>query len=86
MQRHIRHVCWAEFVADKCVKFRDPRLNRSQETQPKAVGHLPNFDNCRSEVAGDVTSGVALDYVGMDVQVKFGDFRLSSGRIIQLFG
>ena len=28
----------------------------------------------RAEVAGEVISGTALDYVGVDVLVKFGDY------------
>ena len=33
-----------------------------------------NFDKCRSEVAGDVMSGVAVQYVGgMDVCSTFGE-------------
>ena len=51
--------------------------------QPTAVGkrHFQpfflNFDKCRPKVAGDVISGVAVDKVGMDVRVKFGDSRLA---------
>ena len=44
-----------------------------------------NFDKCRREVAGDVISGAALVYVGVDVHANFGDSRLKSGRIIRLF-
>ena len=51
----------------------------------RIFGHFSNFDNCRSEVAGDVKSGAALDYVGMDVPDKFGDSRLNSGLIIWLY-
>ena len=52
-------------VLDKRVKFRDPRLNRSGETQPKAVGcgifgRFSNFDNCQQEAVGDVISGATL--------------------------
>ena len=39
----------------------------------------------RSEVAGDVISGMALKYVVTDVPVSFGDSRLYSGQIIQFF-
>ena len=65
-------------VPDKCVKFRDPRLNRSGEIQPKAVGSsiFGRFlisDNCRPKIAGDVISAVVVEYIGMDVPVKFGD-------------
>ena len=43
----------------------------------KAVGsaivcRFPNFDKGRSEVAGDVISRVAVDYVNMDVRATFG--------------
>ena len=34
----------------------------------------------------DVISGVALNYVGMDIRARFGDSRLNNGRIIRLFG
>ena len=44
-----------------------------------------NVERCRQEVADDVVSDVAVDYVGMGVRVKFGDSMLNSGRIIQLF-
>ena len=40
----------------------------------------------RSEVAGDVISGVAVEYVVMDVRATFGESALNSGRIIWLFG
>ena len=70
-------------VADKCVQFRYPCLNRSGEIRPKAVGcsifgHFPNFDKCRPEIADDVISGMTLGYVGVDVRAKFGDSRLNS--------
>ena len=32
-----------------------------------------NFDKCRPEVADDVKSGVALDYLSADVRANFGD-------------
>ena len=46
--------------------------------RPKAVGsgifgRFPNFDKCRSEVAGYVVSGVTMDYVGRDVRATFGE-------------
>ena len=41
-----------------------------------------NFDKCRPEEAGDVMSGVALDYVGTDVRASFSGPRLNNGRII----
>ena len=34
-----------------------------------------NFEKCRPEEAGDVISGMALDYVGMDVPAKLGNSR-----------
>ena len=59
--------------------------------RPKFVGsgifgRFPNYDKCLSEVADDVISGVAVDYVGMDVRAIFGESWLYSGRIIWLFG
>ena len=78
-------------VADNRVKlFRDHRLNRSGEIQPKAIGcsifgHFSNFCNRRPEVAGDVISSAASAYVTMDVPTKFGDSRLNIGWIIGLF-
>ena len=34
-----------------------------------------NFDKCRLEADSDVTSGLAVENVGVDVRVKFGDSR-----------
>ena len=56
----------------------------------KAVGcgifhSFSNLDKCRPEADSDVVSGVALDYVATDVHAGFGDSRLNSGRIIELF-
>ena len=36
------------------------------------------------EAAGDVISSIAVDWVGMNVRVKFGVSTLNSGRIIRL--
>ena len=57
------------------------------EIRPKSVasgifGRVANCDKCRSEVAGDVLSSVAVDYVTMDVHATFGESALNSGRII----
>ena len=38
------------------------------------------------EVASDVISGVATDYVGIDVRATFGESALNSGQIIILVG
>ena len=48
-------------------------------------GRFSNFDKCQPEVAGDVMSSTALDYVGMDVPASFGDSQSNSGRIIRPF-
>ena len=66
-------------VHEKSVKFRAPSWNHSQEIPLEAVG-CGIFDslfhyNFLSEVDNDVISGVAVDIVGMDVCVKFGDSR-----------
>ena len=37
-----------------------------------------NFDKCRPEGADDVISSVAVDKVGIDIRVKFGDSTLNS--------
>ena len=59
------------------VKFGRPRLNHSREISPEAFGSgvFESFFLCnfRPEVASDVISGVAIDYVGLDAQVEFGD-------------
>ena len=57
------------------------------EIRPKAVGggifgRFSNIDECRSEVAGDVISGMAVDYVGLDVRATSGGSGLNSGRNI----
>ena len=38
-----------------------------------------NFDKCRPEAVDDVISGVAVNKVGMDVRVKFGDSAFETG-------
>ena len=60
---------------------------RATKIRPKAVGsgifgRFPNFDKFRPEVAGEVVSGVAIEYVVMDVRATFGESGLNSGRII----
>ena len=40
---------------------------------------LWNFDKCRPEVADDVISGVPMESVGTDDQVKFGDSSVKQG-------
>ena len=49
-------------VPDKCVKFYDPRLNRSLEIRPEAVGgsifdrFFSNSHKCQPDLAGDISS------------------------------
>ena len=55
--------------------------------RPKAVGdgifrRSANIDKCRFEVAADVISGVAVEWVGMDARVAYGEYGINSGRII----
>ena len=62
---------------------------RATQIRPKGAGsdifdRFPNFDQCRSEVTGDVIPGAAVDYVGMNVPATFGESGLNSGRIISL--
>ena len=65
------------------VYFHDPRLNRSREIWPKAIGggifgsFFSNFHKCRQEFAGDVITDVAADQVGMNVHVKCGNSLLN---------
>ena len=66
-------------ILDKYVKYRAPRLNRSREIPPEAVGG-DIFDssfryNFRPKADNDVISGVAVDYMRMDVYAKLGDSR-----------
>ena len=62
-------------VLDKRVKFPDLRLNRSREILPETVGGCI-FDafsrKLPTKSSGDIV-GVAVEYVRMDVHVKFGD-------------
>ena len=65
-------------VSDKCVKFCDPRLNRSGEIKPKAdgcdiFGRFSNFDYCRSEVASDVISSMFVRPIVPNKCVKLCD-------------
>ena len=62
-------------VPDKSVKFRVPRLNRSPEIQAEVAeggifDRFLNFYKYRPEVAGDVISGEAIGYLGMDDRAK----------------
>ena len=61
-------------VHDKCIKFGDPCLNRSQEIPPEAV-----FNNCQPEVA----SGVIYSVVGVFF-LKICDSKSNRNREIQL--
>ena len=63
-------------VVRKIVKFHDPILNDSPEIPPEAVvsGIFDRFlYNFRPDVVDDVMSSVAIDNVGVNVCVKFGD-------------
>ena len=39
-----------------------------------------NFNRSRPEAASDVMSGVAVEYVGMDVSINVGDYRSTRSR------
>ena len=57
--------------------------------RPKPVGggfsgRFSNFGKCRSEVAGDVMSGVFVDPTGVNALVKFGYSRSNRARDIRL--
>ena len=57
------------------VKFRDPRLSCSGEIRPRVMrdGIFANVFAITSKVVSDVIFGVAVNYFGSDVCVKFGD-------------
>ena len=61
-----------------------PQMSESRLVIVIVVMTLSNVDKCRPEAAGDVISGMALEYVGADVPANIGDSTLNSGRIIQL--
>ena len=63
-----------------CIK-----LNAYKTAEYVIFDRFSNCDKYRPEAAGDVISGLALDYVGADVPARLGDFKLNSGRTIQLF-
>ena len=60
------------------MKFRGPSLNVLEKFHPKsseaAISTVFFRDNFRPEMIYDVISGVAADFVGMGVDVKFGGF------------
>ena len=63
------------------------RKNAAQQKfDPKpseaAVWRFSNFGKFRSEVAGDVISGVAVEWVGTGVRATCGGSGLNSGRNI----
>ena len=66
-------------LLDTCAKFHDLCLNRSPEMSPEAVGggSFDSFFRCSFllEVDNDLISGVAVDYIKMDVHAKLGDSR-----------
>ena len=71
-------------VFDKCVQFRDHRLNRFREIPPETVvrGIFDSFFryNFRPEVDNSVVSSTA---VRVDVPVKFDDSRSNGFRDIR---
>ena len=70
------------------MKFDYPSLNHSGEIPPPPKPSEAAFStvfphNFRLEVDNDVISGVAVDSVGMDVPIKFGDSRSNGFRDIR---
>ena len=60
---------------------------RATKIRPKVVKgdifyRFFNFDKCRLEVAGDIVSSAAVDEVGLDFGVKFGDSMSNRSRDI----
>ena len=74
-------------VPDKPDKFRDPCLKCSREIPPKAVKggifYSFFFAKCHSELVSEVIASVTVESVGMDVRVKFGDFRSNGSQDIR---
>ena len=60
-------------------------LNAKKAIGCGIFGRFSNFDKCQPEAAGDVISGMALDYVSTYVVASVGANRLNSGQIIRLF-
>ena len=77
--RHLIRKRCRYFLLEKFEDAFDTALDLMQ-TKPSDAA-FSNFDQCRPEAAGDVMSGMALDYVGR-VPESFGDSRLNNGRII----
>ena len=56
-------------------------LKSDLKSSEAAFSAVFNFDKCQSEICGDVMSGVAVDWVRVDVRVKFGDSRLQMAEL-----
>ena len=71
----------------KCTKFRDPCLNHPWEIPAEAFigGIFDSFFRYNSwvEVDNDVISGVCVEYVDMDIRVKFCDSRSNGSQDIR---
>ena len=72
-------------VHDKPVKFHDPCLKRSREIPPEIPKSskgvfltVISLQLPTGSIGNEVISGLAVDYVGVDVRVKFGDCRSRS--------
>ena len=66
-------------VAEKIVKFRDPRLNHSREFPPEAVGG--GIFDILFAIGHHIRC--VVDYVGTDVRAKFGDSRSNGSQDIR---
>ena len=56
-------------------------LSRNRDLDVNMAQHLHVFAICRRpEIDSDATSGLAIDNVGVDVHVEFGDSRSNSFR------
>ena len=72
----------APILTDKYVKFCDLCLNHSREIPPEAVGGCTFRYNFPTEVDIDAIFSVAVECVGMDAGVKFGESRSNGSRDI----
>ena len=63
------------------LRLKKKRYFRLNANGRGIFSHFSNFAKCRPEAAGDVISGMALDYESTDIPASFGDSMLNSGRI-----
>ena len=81
-----RHLVWGYDQRQEAYQLVGQAKRRATTMRPKAGRFFSNFEKCRPEVAGEVITGVAVDYVSMDVRVEFGDSTLNTGKEFHSIG